>query len=87
MGPESSSATSLSSTTLSLSGKRYRDPEDEVYVDNPYSHKRYHSVETTSGDLSRHSFLHLFISTGNERTKRERTIQREKRELKTELLE
>ncbi|KAK8693792.1 hypothetical protein V6N13_071361 [Hibiscus sabdariffa] len=41
MGPESSSATTSSSTAPSPSGKRSRDPEDEVYVDNLHSHKRY----------------------------------------------
>ncbi|XVE73401.1 hypothetical protein DITRI_Ditri11bG0115200 [Diplodiscus trichospermus] len=40
MGPESSSATT-SSSTPSPSGKRSRDPEDEVYLDNLHSHKRY----------------------------------------------
>ena len=38
MGPESSSATT---STPSPSGKRSRDPEDEVYLDNLRSHKRY----------------------------------------------
>ncbi|XVF22121.1 hypothetical protein REPUB_Repub12eG0146600 [Reevesia pubescens] len=45
MGPESSSATTTtttsSSSTPSPSGKRSRDPEDEVYLDNLHSHKRY----------------------------------------------
>ncbi|KAE8681647.1 putative phosphoribosylamine-glycine ligase [Hibiscus syriacus] len=41
MRPESSSATTSSSTTPSPSRKRNRDPEDEVYVDNLHSHKRY----------------------------------------------
>ncbi|KAE8692052.1 CTP synthase-like isoform 1 [Hibiscus syriacus] len=41
MRPESSSATTSSSTAPSPSGKRGRDPEDEVYVDNLHSHKRY----------------------------------------------
>ncbi|GMJ09216.1 hypothetical protein like AT2G25920 [Hibiscus trionum] len=41
MGPESSSATTSSSTAPSPSGKRSRDPEDEVYLDNLHSHKRY----------------------------------------------
>ncbi|XVF32863.1 hypothetical protein REPUB_Repub17cG0119400 [Reevesia pubescens] len=39
MGPEFNSATS--SSTPSPSGKRSRDPEDEVYLDNLHSHKRY----------------------------------------------
>lgn len=38
MGSESNSATA---PTPSPSGKRSRDPEDEVYVDNLHSHKRY----------------------------------------------
>ena len=37
MGSESNSPSSSSSP----SGKRSRDPEDEVYVDNLHSHKRY----------------------------------------------
>lgn len=44
MGSESNSATSSLSTSSSSSspcGKRARDPEDEVYVDNLHSHKRY----------------------------------------------
>nr|POE96763.1 hypothetical protein CFP56_27429 [Quercus suber] len=46
MGPESKSAASSSSsasssTTPSPSGKRARDPEDEIYLDNLHSHKRY----------------------------------------------
>lgn len=46
MGPESNSAASSSSsasssTTPSPSGKRARDPEDEIYLDNLHSHKRY----------------------------------------------
>ncbi|MBA0620800.1 hypothetical protein Godav_006474 [Gossypium davidsonii] len=41
MGPESSSATPSSSSTPSPSGKRSRDPEDEIYIDNLHSHKRY----------------------------------------------
>lgn len=54
MGPESSSASSSSSsssssaaaaaaasTTSSQGSKRSRDPEDEVYLDNLHSHKRY----------------------------------------------
>ncbi|XP_062144415.1 uncharacterized protein LOC133851836 [Alnus glutinosa] len=40
MGSESNSGTSSSSTS-SPCGKRARDPEDEVYVDNLHSHKRY----------------------------------------------
>ncbi|KAG7970996.1 hypothetical protein I3843_07G113300 [Carya illinoinensis] len=40
MGSDSNSAASTSSTS-SPSGKRARDPEDEVYVDNLHSHKRY----------------------------------------------
>ncbi|KAH1081211.1 hypothetical protein J1N35_020972 [Gossypium stocksii] len=36
MGPESTS-----SSTPSPNGKRSRDPEDEVYLDNLRSHKRY----------------------------------------------
>lgn len=40
MGLESSSATT-STSTPSQSGKRSRDPEDEVYLDNLHSHKRY----------------------------------------------
>ncbi|KAB2003289.1 hypothetical protein ES319_D11G121500v1 [Gossypium barbadense] len=36
MGPESTS-----SSTPSPNGKRGRDPEDEVYLDNLRSHKRY----------------------------------------------
>ncbi|KAJ7973036.1 Pollen-specific LRR extensin-like protein [Quillaja saponaria] len=39
MGPESSSGGT--SSTPSPSGKRGRDPEDEVYIDNLHSHKRY----------------------------------------------
>ncbi|KAM0071869.1 hypothetical protein Hdeb2414_s0001g00030151 [Helianthus debilis subsp. tardiflorus] len=34
-------ASPSSSTVASPSGKRSRDPEDEVYVDNLHSHKRY----------------------------------------------
>jgi len=46
MKPESNSAASSSSsasssTTPSPSGKRARDPEDEIYLDNLHSHKRY----------------------------------------------
>lgn len=40
MGSESNSGTSSSSIS-SPCGKRGRDPEDEVYVDNLHSHKRY----------------------------------------------
>ncbi|KAK9281534.1 hypothetical protein L1049_004437 [Liquidambar formosana] len=39
MGSESNSP--ASSASASPSGKRSRDPEDEVYVDNLHSHKRY----------------------------------------------
>lgn len=39
MGSESNSASS--SSTSSPCGKRARDPEDEVYLDNLHSHKRY----------------------------------------------
>ncbi|XP_076936532.1 uncharacterized protein LOC143603682 [Bidens hawaiensis] len=39
--PASTSASPSSSTVASPSGKRSRDPEDEVYVDNLHSHKRY----------------------------------------------
>ncbi|KAH6813889.1 pollen-specific LRR extensin-like protein [Perilla frutescens var. frutescens] len=41
MGPESSAAASPSSSSPAASGKRARDHEDEVYVDNLHSHKRY----------------------------------------------
>ncbi|XP_008454306.1 uncharacterized protein LOC103494744 isoform X2 [Cucumis melo] len=45
MGVESNSAPppppTSSSSTPSPSGKRARDPEDEVYLDNFHSHKRY----------------------------------------------
>ncbi|KAL9435579.1 hypothetical protein AB3S75_021784 [Citrus x aurantiifolia] len=44
MGTESnstSSTVSVSTPTTSPSAKRSRDPEDEVYVDNLHSHKRY----------------------------------------------
>ncbi|CAH8306427.1 unnamed protein product [Eruca vesicaria subsp. sativa] len=48
MGPESrstptsvSSPASASASSSSPSGKRTRDPEDEVYLDNPRSQKRY----------------------------------------------
>ena len=34
-------AETTNSTTVSPSGKRSRDPEDAVYVDNLHSHKRY----------------------------------------------
>lgn len=37
MGSEGNSST----TAASPNGKRSRDPEDEVYVDNLRSHKRY----------------------------------------------
>lgn len=40
MGPEGSATTS-SSSSPAASVKRGRDPEDEVYVDNLHSHKRY----------------------------------------------
>lgn len=40
MVSESNSGTSSSSTSTPC-GKRARDPEDEVYVDNLHSHKRY----------------------------------------------
>lgn len=39
MGSESNLGGSSSSS--SPAGKRGRDPEDEVYVDNLHSHKRY----------------------------------------------
>ncbi|KAK1558642.1 hypothetical protein Q3G72_004942 [Acer saccharum] len=42
MGSESNSATtSTSVSTPSPTSKRSRDPEDEVYIDNLHSHKRY----------------------------------------------
>ncbi|CAN4113423.1 unnamed protein product [Withania somnifera] len=46
MGSETGSSPSsapamTSSSSPSGSGKRNRDPEDEVYVDNLHSHKRY----------------------------------------------
>ncbi|KAH7578270.1 hypothetical protein ACOSP7_000505 [Xanthoceras sorbifolium] len=42
MGSESNSATtSTSVSTPSPTAKRSRDPEDEVYIDNLHSHKRY----------------------------------------------
>ncbi|KAK9201928.1 hypothetical protein WN944_017137 [Citrus x changshan-huyou] len=44
MGTESNSTpstVSVSTPTTSPSAKRSRDPEDEVYVDNLHSHKRY----------------------------------------------
>lgn len=41
MGPEGSAAASTSSSSPAASVKRSRDPEDEVYVDNLHSHKRY----------------------------------------------
>ncbi|KAL3827782.1 hypothetical protein ACJIZ3_016584 [Penstemon smallii] len=37
----SSSPVTTATATASPSGKRSRDPEDEVYVDNLHSHKRY----------------------------------------------
>ncbi|KAL6271915.1 hypothetical protein ACE6H2_028826 [Prunus campanulata] len=37
----SAASSSLSSSSPSPSGKRTRDPEDEVYLDNFHSHKRY----------------------------------------------
>ncbi|GLU07295.1 hypothetical protein SLE2022_242590 [Rubroshorea leprosula] len=40
MGPESASA-STSTPSPPASAKRSRDPEDEVYIDNLHSHKRY----------------------------------------------
>ncbi|XP_030480949.2 uncharacterized protein LOC115697917 isoform X2 [Cannabis sativa] len=54
MGPDSNAAAaSSSSTTLSPGAKRSRDPEDEVYVDNLHSHKRYLSeLETHSLKIS-----------------------------------
>lgn len=43
----SSSASTITQTTVACSsGKRSRDPEDEVYVDNLNSHKRYLSEVT-----------------------------------------
>ncbi|KAL6500277.1 hypothetical protein OROHE_025643 [Orobanche hederae] len=43
MGPEGNATSSPSSTSSSPSAsvKRGRDPEDEVYIDNLHSHKRY----------------------------------------------
>lgn len=41
MGPEGNAAASSSSSPGSPSLKRGRDPEDDVYVDNLNSHKRY----------------------------------------------
>ncbi|CDP20380.1 unnamed protein product [Coffea canephora] len=45
MGSEANSSSSASSAAVaaagSPSGKRSRDPEDEVYLDNLHSHKRY----------------------------------------------
>ncbi|GAV86791.1 hypothetical protein CFOL_v3_30217 [Cephalotus follicularis] len=45
MGSESNTArttiSTTSTTTASPCGKRSRDPEDEVYLDNLHSHKRY----------------------------------------------
>ncbi|KAI3449416.1 hypothetical protein Pfo_006081 [Paulownia fortunei] len=41
MGPEGNTTTSSSSPSPAASVKRGRDPEDEVYVDNLHSHKRY----------------------------------------------
>lgn len=41
MGPESTSASTSTPSPPPTSGKRCRDPEDEVYVDNLHSHKRY----------------------------------------------
>lgn len=42
----SSTSTVTQSTVACSSGKRSRDPEDEVYVDNLNSHKRYLSEVT-----------------------------------------
>ncbi|CAI9105496.1 OLC1v1004427C1 [Oldenlandia corymbosa var. corymbosa] len=39
--PATAMSSSSSSSSSSPSGKRSRDPEDEVYVDNLHSHKRY----------------------------------------------
>ena len=42
--PSASASTSTSTSTATPStpnGKRSRDPEDEVYLDNLHSHKRY----------------------------------------------
>ncbi|XP_065860390.1 uncharacterized protein [Euphorbia lathyris] len=42
MGSDSNSSPASTSTpTASPNGKRSRDPEDEVYIDNLHSHKRY----------------------------------------------
>ncbi|GFY98676.1 hypothetical protein Acr_13g0000770 [Actinidia rufa] len=41
MGSEASSSVSATASSSSPSGKRTRDPEDEVYIDNLHSHKRY----------------------------------------------
>lgn len=41
MRPEPSSSSAAESPSTPASGKRSRDPEDEVYLDNFHSHKRY----------------------------------------------
>ncbi|KAG8663579.1 uncharacterized protein LOC110613075 isoform X2 [Manihot esculenta] len=41
MGSDSNSTASTGTPTASPNGKRSRDPEDEVYLDNLHSHKRY----------------------------------------------
>lgn len=72
MGPESSSAPAPSSATASTSistststpspcVKRGRDPEDEVYIDNLHSHKRYLS-EVCSSNLQKLRFLPSFLT-------------------------
>ncbi|KAJ8573719.1 hypothetical protein K7X08_010230 [Anisodus acutangulus] len=40
-GSSTSSAPAIGEATSSPSGKRNREPEDEVYIDNLHSHKRY----------------------------------------------
>lgn len=42
---------SEANSSSSPSGKRSRDPEDEVYLDNLHSHKRYLSEVTLSLSL------------------------------------
>lgn len=58
----SSSTSAVTQTTVACSsGKRSRDPEDEVYVDNLNSHKRYLSEVIFSSHYISSNFIFVCV--------------------------